>query len=177
MLRESPRVDMIIIGALNTRSEQPSYCFHELLLDMTGNKWHNNSQDFSFLSFPFKCLRFPPFIIYDSNWRVLGLRTVLLDKRNLNLTINLDQMCRLNDNDTVELLQNKCFVVFKAQHIDLSLWRADLTQLRNMNYSPSSQLWLSLQNLQKENTWFFNCHMFHLLLSVCCKAQGMWSFI
>lgn len=38
MLRESPRVDMIIIGALNTRSEQPSYCFHELLLDMTGNK-------------------------------------------------------------------------------------------------------------------------------------------
>lgn len=38
MLRESPRVDMIITGALNTKSEQPSCCFHELLLDLTGNK-------------------------------------------------------------------------------------------------------------------------------------------
>lgn len=33
----------------------------------------------------------------------LGFGLFLLDKRNLNLMINLDQMCRLNDNDTVEL--------------------------------------------------------------------------
>lgn len=33
----------------------------------------------------------------------LGFGLFLSDKRNLNLMINLDQMCRLNDNDTVEL--------------------------------------------------------------------------
>lgn len=38
MLCESPRVDMIISGALNTRSERPSHCFHQLQLEVTGNK-------------------------------------------------------------------------------------------------------------------------------------------
>ena len=71
----------------------------------------------------------------------------------------------------VELIFNS---FFKAQHIELSLWKADLTQLWHMN-----TLWkgILLDALARKNIYihflsarFFN---FNLLLSVCCKVQGM----